>query len=138
MNTRAKNARGGFTLVEVLAAMVLIGVVLPIAMTAVSNALHVASVARHSAEAARLAQSKLEELQLSGDSLASGGGDFGQDYPRYKWTSQVGTSANEYGLVEVRVFVTWLDRNQDRSVSVSTFVSDSSTSGTSTSLTGGL
>ena len=52
----------GFTLVEVLATLVLMGIVIPVAMHGVSIAMSAASNARKTAEAATLAETKLNEL----------------------------------------------------------------------------
>ena len=66
MNRRSqlRPRRAGFTLIEVLAALVLIGVVLPVAMKGVSIAMQAASHARHTGEAVELARHKLTELSL--------------------------------------------------------------------------
>lgn len=121
-----RHARSGFTLVEVLATLVLVGVVLPVAMQGIGNSLAAADNARHSAEAAQLAQNKLTELILTGDWQYSGTtGDFGIDWPGYSWIVESGTSAtalSDYGLTEVRVSVAWQSRGKPRQLSVSTFV----------------
>ena len=121
--------RRGFTLVEVLATLVLIGVVLPVAMNGVALALSAASNARHTTEAAQLAQNKLNELVLTGDwSLSGTSGDFAPDWPAYRWTVESGTTnSNDYGLTEVRVWVFWTDRGRERALSVATLVPDTST-----------
>src|SRR4051812_36551163 len=52
----------GFTLVEVLTAATLMAIVLPVAMYGVSVSLAASTMARRQAEAATLAEGKLEEL----------------------------------------------------------------------------
>lgn len=122
MSRRAHyNAAGrrGFTLIEVLAALVLIGVVLPVAMRGISLSLMAASKARHTGEGIELARHKLAELALSPDvSTYIGTGDFGADWPDYKWTSAY--VSRDYGVNELTVTVTWKARGQDESLALTT------------------
>lgn len=123
-------SRHGFTLVEVLATIVLLGIVLPVAMRGVSVALRSASTARHTAEAATLGENKLNELLVSGEwSVLSGSGDFGQDWPGYKWTCQ--SASLEFGT-EIVLEVTWTERGQEQSLVLATIASGlaQATSGT--------
>jgi general secretion pathway protein I len=138
-----RNAPAGFTLVEVLATLVLLGIVVPVAMRGVSVALAAAQTAKRTAEATSLAQSKLNELIADGSWQTSGtSGDFSPEHPEYRWTVENG-SAN-YGTNEVAVRVTWTQRGQERNLSLSTLVyvsasaSDTgASSGTSDAATGG-
>src|SRR5258708_32822878 len=57
--------RSGFTLIEVLAAMLLIAIVLPAAMKGVANVAGTANNTRHRSEAAGLAEAKLNELTIT-------------------------------------------------------------------------
>ena len=82
--------RGGFTLVEVLAALLVIAIVLPTVMSAISLAATLAAITRDRNQATTLAQLKLNDLLLSGDwQTASLSGDFGNDNPRFQWTATV-------------------------------------------------
>jgi prepilin-type N-terminal cleavage/methylation domain-containing protein len=114
--------RRGFTLPEVLAALVLIGIVLPSAMHGLSLALSAASHARHATEAAILAEMKLNELVLYRQWTSGASGDFDPDWPRYRWTCQ--TRPREFGLTELELQVTWNQAGRDRSLRVATFVRD--------------
>jgi general secretion pathway protein I len=121
MRTRAAKARRGITLVEVLATLVLIGVVLPAVMHAVSMSLHAAAWARHQQEATMLAEHRLSEILATADPAAySGMGDFGPEWPEYRWQAEY--SVVEFGLFETSVTVTWAQRGQERSVVLSTLV----------------
>lgn len=120
MTRRTRSA--GFTLIEVLATIVLMGIVLPVAMRGLSIALNESSKARHTAEAAALAEAKLGELTLPGlATLSSASGDFGPEFPEYRWTCQTTASA-EYGVDEVTVTVYWTARGEERSFSLTTLV----------------
>jgi general secretion pathway protein I len=121
----------GFTLVEVLAAMIILGIVLPVAMRGVSLSLAAASNAKHLTEASQLADQKLSEVTLTGDWQQSGlGGDFTPDHPDYHWTVQ--SEQRDYGLSEVRVRVTWMQRGQEREFIASTLVYDTGAGSTGT------
>jgi prepilin-type N-terminal cleavage/methylation domain-containing protein len=124
----------GFTLIEVLATLVLLGIVMPVAMRGVSLALAASSTARRTAEAASLAEMKLNELIVDGSwRTGNAGGDFAdQNLPDYRWTCE--NAARDYGTNEVIVHVTWTQRGQERSMSLATLVyPDAYLGGTTTS-----
>jgi prepilin-type N-terminal cleavage/methylation domain-containing protein len=112
----------GFTLVEVLATLVLLGIILPIAMQGVSMAMAAASNARRTSEATTLAETKLNELVADG-TWASGSlsGDFAPTQPEYQWACL--TQQRDYGLTEVAIRVTWTDRGHVREMIVATLAS---------------
>jgi prepilin-type N-terminal cleavage/methylation domain-containing protein len=138
--------REAFTLIEVLATLMLMAIVLPVAMKAVTISTAIASDARRRNEAAGLAESKLNELiatsQWNGGVLA---GDFSADgWPEYSWSAEVNnwyspevtTLGTDPGnsLSEIDLHVTWRARNRDFSVTLSTLVYQSNqSSGTSAS-----
>jgi type II secretory pathway pseudopilin PulG len=106
-------------LIEVLAALVLIGVVLPVAMRGISLSLLAASKARHTGEGVELARHKLAELSLATDvSAYVGTGDFGVEWPDYKWKSSY--VSRDYGVNELTVEITWKSRGLDESLSLTT------------------
>jgi prepilin-type N-terminal cleavage/methylation domain-containing protein len=115
--------RRGFTLMEVLVTMVLMGIVLPIALRAVSVARSAATTARRTSEAATLAQAKLSEIVASGDVAMFGlSGDFGQEWSAYQWACQTLTDAQ--GFTQVTLTVTWREQGRQRSFNLSTLMSD--------------
>ena len=127
----------GFTLIEVLATLVLLGIVVPVAMRGVSLALAAASTARRTAEAASLAEGKLNELIVDGSWQTSGNtGDFAaENHPEYTWTCE--NASRDYGTYEVVLRVAWTQRGQERNLSLSTLVYPSTTAGaTGTGSTG--
>ena len=112
----------GFTLIEVLAAIVLVGIVVPVAMEAISLSLRSASDAKRKVEAAMLAENKLSELTTNLVFMTPGAtsGDFAPDWPDYRWES--GLVQRDVDLSELQVRVVWTSRGVDRFVSLSTFV----------------
>lgn len=116
----------GFTLPEVLATLVIVGIVLPVAMRGITVSMRAAGEARHKTEAGQLAQQKLNELLLdrSSSSSFSGSGDFGETFPEYKWESTSGTASlnTTTEVDEVAVTVKWTAQGAERSVTLTTLV----------------
>lgn len=117
-----------FTLVEVLATLVLVGVVLPVAMRGVTISMQLAARSRHLSEAGELAASKLSEaLVLRDPNSFNGTGDFGTQWPEYRWEMR-GQLADQ-SLYEVSVVVSWVEQGEERSVQLTTLVYPSTTTG---------
>jgi prepilin-type N-terminal cleavage/methylation domain-containing protein len=128
--------RRAFTLVEVLAAIVLIAIVLPVAMHGISLAARAASMAKHRSTAAQLGSSKLQEIVATGqwETSSNLSGDFsleGPDYQDYTWVAQVqqwnqrGVSPQDIQpqtLSELDLKVIWKSRGQEQFLTFSTLV----------------
>jgi len=128
--------RRGFTLVELLTALVVVAIVLPVLVQGVMLCLDLSVHARMQAQAASLAQAKLSELaatRMIDQSVQSG--NFGQQWPQYAW---IATAESWYDarLVELDVAVIWARKGKEYDVTVSTLVYDdeSSLTGDSTLL----
>jgi len=125
--------RGGFTLVEILATLVLVAIILPVAMSGISLALGVADQSRRQTEAASLAQTKMAEIIAAQQwQTASLAGDFAPDWPEYRWAAQVsdwqGTTVRQ-----LDVEVLWNHGGTDQGVTLSTLVYTGSSGTTGTS-----
>jgi len=76
----------GFTLLEVMIAIAIIAIALVAVFGSQSQSLSLANEAKFSTTAALLAQSKMAEIEtLNPRDLVSGSGDFGEDFPDYRW-----------------------------------------------------
>ncbi len=119
---RGRRCGGGFTIVELLATLMLVGLVLPVAVRGVVLCLATAAHARQQAEAAALAQTQLAEL-VATDQWYDGEleGDFGEDWPDYRWEAQT-IEWEDARMVELDVAVFWTRRGQDHSVMLSTLI----------------
>ena len=144
MNSRRTISRKGFTLVEVLAAVMLVGIILPATMRGISVASQTASAARHRNEAATLGQSKLDEIVSTQEYLTNSNmsGDFGADWPGYQWSVQLqdwspnGTAPTNFTgtlVQELDMHVTWTDRSRNQEMVLTTLVYDSPNAGNATS-----
>ena len=131
--------RPGFTLPEVLTALALVGIVLPVALSAVSLALNVSADARRKVEATALAETQLATMSaevMANSALPAGAqaGDFGQEYPLYRW--EASAVLVETDLTELQVKVLWQSRGQDRSIILSTLVFTNASGAAASGLTG--
>ncbi len=124
---KAARRRRGFTLVEVMAAMVLLAIVLPTAIQGTILCMNLATNARMQVQAASLAQAKLSELaatKMIDEAMQTG--DFGEQWPQYRWLATV-QPWDDPRLVELDVSVVWNRKGKDYDVTVSTLVYDGAT-----------
>jgi prepilin-type N-terminal cleavage/methylation domain-containing protein len=116
-----------FTLVEVLATVLLISIVVPVAMKGITLSTRLASHSKRQIEAVYLAKSKLAELIASGDwKNSSKSGNFDSDWLDYEWQLE----SNEWeveSVYQLDLRVSWdkVTKLEKRSVVLSTLVYDS-------------
>ena len=80
----------GFTLLEVMIAVAIMSMALVAAIGSQSQSVSLATEAKFSTTATFLAQSKMADLEAkTPDDLFSDAGDFGEDFPGYRWESEV-------------------------------------------------
>ena len=104
---RKSDQRRAFTLVEVLATLVLIGIVVPVAMQGVTLATRMASHSKRQIQASCLAKSKLSELVASEAwQNTARSGTFGTDWPDYEWKLE-SSSWMISSVYELTVRVSW-------------------------------
>lgn len=106
-------ARKGFSLMEAVAAVAIVGMTSIGALEAVGSDMRTAERSKRAIEVEALATSRLEfldlmtdrELQSLPDSVASG--KFAPPLDRYSWTSTSTPVTEQAGVYDVRVTVTW-------------------------------
>lgn len=113
MNLKIFHNRG-FTLLEVMIAVAIIAIALTTLLGSQSQSVSFANSAKFETMAALLAQGKMSEITIqSTDSLSSDSGNFGDDYPGYRWETTVsnviieGLDAVEDYLKQIDLTVTW-------------------------------
>lgn len=150
-NRLKRNARAAraFTLIEVLATVLLLAIVLPVVMHGISLATSAASTSKHRGDAYGLCESKLNELLATGQwQYGNLSGDFSPDAPNYRWSAEV-SDWTEPNVEQLDVHVKWNARNAEQVVTLSTLIypnanpntmgsTTSGTSGTSGSTIGGV
>lgn len=135
----------GFTLVEILIAMVFMAILVPISVQALLIANRAGSVAHHKRQAALLASNLLTEMVVT-DEWVNGqrSGDLSDQYMNYRWELETSSWSEDSNasltLLTMRVYYTV--QGQEYSVNVSTLApeggsssseSDSSSTGSSSS-----
>lgn len=113
---------GGFTFIELLATIVLIGIIMPVAMRSIGLCTRLGGHSRRQIEAATLARTKLTELTVSQDWQSSEkNGNFGTDWPGYRWAAVVSNWTDSV-VSQLDLTVTWQSQGQQRSLTLSTLV----------------
>ena len=122
---RNTSSTDGFTLVEVLAAMLFMAVVLPVIVEGMAVASHAGTVAERGRLAAQLADRVLTEMAVTGDwQDGDQSGDFEPDYNGYRWD----LATDEWSEGPMRVLtveVTYSVQGRESSVKLSTLVPES-------------
>jgi len=86
----------GFTLLEVMVSVAIIGIALVTLMGSQSQSVSLAGISRFETTAALLARQKMTELISAGfTELTSGNGDFGDTYPMFHWQAEVSELSEE-------------------------------------------
>lgn len=113
---------GGFTFIELLVTIVLIGIIMPVAMRSIGLCTRLGGHSRRQIEAASLARTKLTELTSSQDwKTSEKRGDFGSEWPGYQWTAAVSNWTDSV-VSQLDLTVTWQSQGQQRSLTLSTLV----------------
>src|SRR4051812_1901788 len=112
-NNSAKRARDAFTLMEVVVALVIVGMTSIATLSAFATELRTADTSRVALEAASLGEGRLAMLELvpAQDLIAlpdsSKAGKFDPPFEQYAWTGVVAPVTNEPDLFDATVRVTW-------------------------------
>ena len=110
------NYKSGFTLLEVLVAVVILGSTLAVLLGTVNRNLVLASDSKNLSIARMLAQNKISEVELAGyPSDTNEEGEY-EDFPGFKWYLSVvplNISSLETDIKIVKLLVTWNNDQQD-------------------------
>lgn len=110
------NDKSGFTLLEVLVAVVILGSTLAVLLGTVNRNLVLASDSKNLSIARMLAQNKMSEIELAGyPSDTNEEGEY-EDFPGFKWYLSVvplNISSLETDIKIVKLLVTWNNDQQD-------------------------
>lgn len=123
---RRRHSRG-FTLIEALAAVVFVGIVLPVVMRGFSLATQLGEAAKRRAEAATLAHSVMSELAITRAwQTGTLSGDFGDDHPEYHWQAEL-KAWDDSTMLELDIHVLWNSAGNEQRITVSTLVDQGTT-----------
>jgi len=127
-----------FTFVEVFAAMVFLAILVPAIVEGLSIANRASLVAERGGIAGELAENKMNEILVAttgtnnnntGESASNTGGNFGTDWPGYRWemTQQTWDQDSLNTMTELSVEVFYPLQGKERSVKLTTLVSGTTT-----------
>ena len=115
----------GFTFVEVLAAMVFLGILIPVVISALMVSNRAAVVAERSTIAMQLGENRLSELMLEDAwTTAESRGDFGQEWPGYRWELKR-QDWQSGAMTELTLDVFFAVQGQEHDVRLSTLTNES-------------
>lgn len=122
-NVDRRGRRAGFTLAEVLAALVFMAIVIPVALQGLSIASRAGAVAGRKREAARVAERLLEETVLQTNQLVSAQSGVVTELDRdYRWTLRSERWVVDSTMTLMTMEVTYPVQGKDYSVQLSTLV----------------
>ena len=110
---RREYPRAAFTLLEVVVALMIVGMTAIATLSAFATEMRTAEKSRAALEAASLAQGKIAMLELLPPEVlvalpdSSSSGYFEPPFESYDWTASVAEVANESHLFEASVTVGW-------------------------------
>lgn len=125
-------SRRAFTLVEVLAALLFMAIVIPVALHGISVASRAGTLGQRKATAVRIAERVLNEIVITGQtSQSSSSGSITEGGTAYPWSMQ-STNWSEDAMTQITVRVTFSVQGSNYEVSASTLC-DTTSSTTTTS-----
>ena len=122
-NITHKRVQGGFSILEVVVALSIAAIVLPILIRSFSQGTRNQALIENRTTALYLLKLRMSEIEMLGE-LEAGTeeGEFGSN-SRFSWSSDIAES-NVEGLYQVTVTVFWQERGQEKSVELSTYIAD--------------
>lgn len=118
-----RRADSGFTLAEVLAALLFMAIVIPVAVQGLQIASRAGSVSERKVQAARMAESKLNELIVTRQwSSSASRGTIQEGLQSYAWRLETQPWAEDGAMRLVTVWVSVPVQGQEYEVPVSTLV----------------
>ncbi len=119
-----KRRSGGYSLVEMVAALTIFGIGVLGTMELFTTCLQSTSASLSHTQAVYLAQGLVEEVIAEGGLYASSdSGDFGQEYPRHSWSYEI-ENTDQVGLMLLRILVTWNERGREKEFALTTLVAE--------------
>ena len=119
-----KVKQGGFTLLEVMVALLIIAISFIVLLHSRNQSVIAADYARHTTIATFMASEKMGEMEQEGiRETGEDTGNFGEDHPGFIWRTIISDTAYEH-IKEVRVEVLWGEGKSQRSVELVNYVKE--------------
>jgi general secretion pathway protein I len=114
--------RAGFTLIEVLAALLVLGIALTALLSTQTGGIRLRSRAEAITVATFLLQARMTELELGPvPEVGTREGDFGPDRPEYRWELAVADAPFPPNVREVRLAVRWPEGRGEERLELTSF-----------------
>ena len=112
----------GFTLLETLASLAILSIGLIAVVKSFSISIQANDYTQGLTIATFLAQGKIAELETTPQTiLGTETGDFGEDYPNYRWETEVNFTENDR-IQEAVVTVFWRERGGEKKIELLTLL----------------
>lgn len=121
------NSKYGFTLIEIMFAVVILSFGLVLVLRSFATTLEGLKRSENVKEASYLLEEKMEEIkekakEEAGIVKGNSSGEFGQDYKGYNWNLSVSPSDVDEILNEVKLVISWLEGKNQRSLFATTYL----------------
>lgn len=118
----ANPSHSGFTLIEIMVSLAVLAISLTVLLGLRNRDIALSAYSGHLTEATLLARQRISEISLAGfPELGAREGDFGEEYPNYKWKEEV--KQTPYDVVrELNLEVLWMEGRREESVRFTTFL----------------
>jgi len=118
-----KRPDDGFTLIEILVSLAIMGLVLPVVLMAFTNGARSRAISANRTTAAYLLRDRITEMEASGvPEVGEDAGEF-EAGSLYSWQTSVAPTDVE-GLYDVVVTILWQERGEGHSFSLRTYIAD--------------
>jgi type II secretory pathway pseudopilin PulG len=122
--SRSFSSNAGFTFVEILASMLFLAILIPTVMSALALSNRAGILSERTTTAMQLAENRLSEALVDGTWITgNGGGDFGNDWPGYRWELK-STDWPEDTMSELTVTVFFQVQGREQDVELTTLASE--------------
>lgn len=118
-----REENSGFTLLEVMVALALIGIALVAILRSLAMSVDVSNESKNISIATLLAKGKMAELESLGfPDVEEASGDFGEESPGFRWERSVSETGVE-DLRKIVVRIIWQGNGNDKKVELVTLIS---------------